>query len=612
MESLGDKINSKKIAKAAGVTIVPGFVGEVKNDEEVLKIAREIGYPVMVKASAGGGGKGMRVAWNDEEAAEGYRLSKQEAKAAFGDDRILIEKFVDSPRHIEFQVLADGQGGAVYLPERECSIQRRNQKVVEEAPSPFLSEAVRRKMGEEAVALAKAVNYKNTGTVEFLIDPQENYYFLEMNTRLQVEHPITEEVTGIDIVEHMIRVAAGQKLSLKQSDVQIKGWAIESRIYAEDPLRNFLPSIGKMTRYATPAIAEDGSSGTVEDISGPQAFRSVEWLRIDSGIEEGSEISMYYDPLISKLVTYAPTRLDAIGYMRHALDTYVIRGLNHNVCFLRDVMDNEKFISGELSTNFIPEEYPNGFHGHVLSSSEHTNLLSTSVALHMLRLSQHQRISGSLASFSPVPWGSFSVRIIADGSGDISATSKAEQFDVVINTEEEGNVHVISHASGKTFNVDLSAWTLDSPVIQAALKDINNQDLAVDAVSQEESLSEFDDFTPLSLQLYAVNPHGYTIQYLGTQYTIEILTPRERELIQHVPKPKKIDLTKSLISPMAGQLISVAVSAGQKVAVGQELAIVEAMKMQNVLRAQRDGVIKSVKASAGSSVALDEILIEFE
>lgn len=629
MESLGDKINSKKIAQAAGVTIVPGFVGEVKNEAEVLKISNEIGYPVMVKASAGGGGKGMRVAWNDEEAAEGYRLSRQEAKSAFGDDRILIERFIDSPRHIEFQVLADGQGSAIYMPERECSIQRRNQKVVEEAPSPFVTEEIRKKMGEEACALAKAVNYKNTGTVEFLIDPQENYYFLEMNTRLQVEHPITEEVTGVDIVEHMIRIAAGQKLSLKQSDVAVKGWAIESRIYAEDPLRNFLPSIGKLTRYSTPAITEDGSSGTVEEISGPQSFRAVEWLRIDSGIEEGSDISMYYDPLISKLVTYAPTRLEAIGYMRHALDTYVIRGLNHNVCFLRDVMDNAKFISGDLSTKFIPEEYPDGFHGHVLSASEQQELLSTSIAIHLTRITQQQqRVSGALASYAPIPWGSFSARIIADGSGDISATSKPETFDAVLNSAtEEGNqnkdstIHVISHSAGKSFEIDLSAWTLDTPVIQASLKDSQaNADIDASHATEEgedaigfEGSSFFDDnFTPLSLQLVSVNSHGYTLQFLGTQYTIEILTPRERELIQHVPKPKKIDHSKSLISPMAGQLISVAVSAGQKVAVGQELAIVEAMKMQNVLRAQRDGVIKSVKASSGSSVALDEILIEFE
>jgi propionyl-CoA carboxylase alpha chain len=592
MEALGDKINSKKIAKEAGVTIVPGFVGEVKDEKEVLKIANQIGYPVMVKASAGGGGKGMRVAWNDQEAAEGYRLSKQEAKAAFGDDRILIEKFIDSPRHIEFQVLADGQGGAVYLPERECSIQRRNQKVVEEAPSPFLSAEVRHAMGSEACALARAVNYKNTGTVEFLIDPQEKYYFLEMNTRLQVEHPITEEITGIDIVEHMIRIAAGQKLALKQSDVKINGWALESRLYAEDPLRSFLPSIGKLTRYKTPEVPE-----------------GTEWLRIDSGIEEGSEISIYYDPLISKLVTYAPTRLEAIGYMRHALDSYIIRGLNHNMCFLRDVMDNPRFIEGDLSTKFIPNEYPDGFHGHVLTPTEKANLLATAAAIHFTRLTHQSKVSGALASFESTPWATYSIRIIGGGAASGPSNKDVEEqvpetFDVFWTDD---GIHTTSRNTGIASEIDLSNWLIDSPLIQGALR--NSETMMDDA---KEELSDEDLFLPLSLQLISINPHGYTLQFVGTQYNVEILTPRERELVGIVPKPKKLDHTKNLVSPMAGQLISVAVQPGQKVAIGQELAIVEAMKMQNVLRAQRDGVIKSVKANAGSSVSLDEVLIEFE
>jgi propionyl-CoA carboxylase alpha chain len=589
MDALGDKIHSKKVAKNAGVTIVPGFIGEVKDEADVLRIANEIGYPVMVKASAGGGGKGMRIAWNDTEAAEGYRLSRQEAKAAFGDDRILIEKFIDSPRHIEFQVLADGQGNAVYLPERECSIQRRNQKVVEEAPSPFLTPEVRHAMGSEACALALAVNYKNTGTVEFLIDPQENYYFLEMNTRLQVEHPITEEVTGIDIVEHMIRIAAGQKLKLKQSDVQIKGWAIESRLYAEDPLRNFLPSIGKLTTYQTPSAPEGAN-----------------WLRIDSGIEEGSEISIYYDPLISKLVTYAPTRQEAIGYMRYALDNYIIRGFNHNMCFLRDVMDNKTFISGDLSTKFIPTEYPDGFHGHVLTESERANLLATAAAIHFLRTRSQAQISGRLESFSTKPWATYSIKVGEDVEGNV-----AETFDVVESEDgQAGLFTVISHQSGKAHSIDLSEWALDSTLIPVAVRDESG--LISDELTQTQELSEEELFEPLTLQLQSVNPHGYTLQYIGTNYNVEIMTPRERELKQYVPKPKKLDLAKFLVSPMAGQLISVAVTAGQKVAIGQELCIVEAMKMQNVLRAQRDGTIKSVKASAGKSIGLDEIIIEFE
>jgi propionyl-CoA carboxylase alpha chain len=583
MEALGDKINSKKIAKKAGVTIVPGFVGEVHDDKEVLKIANEIGYPVMVKASAGGGGKGMRVAWNDQEALEGYRLSRQEAKSAFGDDRILIEKFIDNPRHIEFQILADGQGGAVYLPERECSIQRRNQKVVEEAPSPFLTPEVRHAMGSEAVALALAVNYKNTGTVEFLIDPQSNYYFLEMNTRLQVEHPITEEITGIDIVEHMIKIAAGQKLSLKQADVGIHGWAMESRLYAEDPLRNFLPSIGKLTRYVT-----------------PEAPEGANWLRIDSGIREGSEISIYYDPLISKLVTYAPTRQEAIGYMRHALDSYVIRGLNHNMCFLRDVMDNQVFIDGHISTSFIPQQYPKGFHGHLLTPTERAQLLSTAAAIHFTRLTHQSRISGRLESFEPAPWTTYSISIIDDIS---PSPHDPELFDLLWT---EDGLHVVSRSSGDANDIDLSNWPIDSTLVQAALRNSSS------VLGESSEMTDDDLFTPLTMQLISINPHGYTLQFVGTQYNVEIMTPRERELSHIVPKPKKLDLTKNLVSPMAGQLISVAVEPGQKVAIGQELAIVEAMKMQNVLRAQRDGVVKAVKSTAGSSIALDQIIIEFE
>lgn len=600
MDALGDKIHSKKVAKNAGVTIVPGFIGEVKDEADVLRIANEIGYPVMVKASAGGGGKGMRIAWNDKEAAEGYRLSKQEAKSAFGDDRILIEKYIDSPRHIEFQILADGQGNAVYLPERECSIQRRNQKVIEEAPSPFITPEVRKKMGEEACSLALAVNYKNTGTVEFLIDPQENYYFLEMNTRLQVEHPITEEITGVDIVEHMIRIAAGQKLALKQNDVKINGWAMESRLYAEDPLRGFLPSIGKLTRYQAPE-APQGST----------------WLRIDSGIEEGSEISIYYDPLISKLSTWGHTRQEAIGYMRHALDQYIIRGFNHNLCFVRDVMDNERFIEGHISTKFIPSEYPNGFHGHVLTPLERTNLLATTVALHFTRMTHQARVSGHLPSYEPAPYASFSVRLNG-AQHEEDPANLPQLFDVVFS--EEG-LHVFSRATGEETQVDLSAWPVDSPVIQAALRTEHIPDSKIEyevshhrlsAEDEAAELPEDESFEPLTLQLTAVNPHGYTIQYIGTNYEIEVLTPRERELKQYMPKIKKLDLSKSVVSPMAGQLISVAVKAGQKVALGQELVIVEAMKMQNVLRSQRDGVIKSIKVEAGKSVGLDEVLIEFE
>ena len=591
MDALGDKIHSKRVAKKAGVTIVPGFVGEVSNVEEVLKIANEIGYPVMVKASAGGGGKGMRVAWNDAEAADGFRISRMEAKSSFGDDRILIEKFIDNPRHIEFQILSDGQGGAIYLPERECSIQRRNQKVVEEAPSPFITPEVRHAMGSEAVALTKAVNYKNTGTVEFLIDPQSNYYFLEMNTRLQVEHPVTEAITGIDIVEHMIRIAAGQKLSLKQSDVKINGWAVESRIYAEDPLRHFLPSIGKLTRYQTPQF-------------GPE---SAAWMRIDSGIHEGSEISIYYDPLIAKLVTHGSTRAEAIAYMKHALDAYIIRGLTHNLCFLRDVMDNPRWNEGALSTKFIPTEYPKGFNGHVLKPAERANLLATAAAIHFTRTAQQAGISGRLQSYEHSPWATYSIRIAEE--------EEPVTFDVMWT---EDGAHVVNRATAEATDVDLSQWPIDSLLIEVALR--NHSTIATEASQTEHTnassshheLTEDDLFTPLTLQLFNITPTGYTFQYIGTLYHVEILTPIERSYYKYLPTPKKLDHLKSLLSPMAGQLIAVSVTVGQKIALGQELAIVEAMKMQNVLRSQVDGIVKSIELQPGNSVGLDQVILQFE
>lgn len=344
MHAMGDKIESKKIAKKANVNVIPGFLGEVDDIDHVIKIAKEIGYPVMVKASAGGGGKGMRICWNDEDVSVNFRLSKQEARSSFGDDRMLIEKYIDSGRHIEIQVLADGKGTSLYFPERECSIQRRNQKVIEEAPSPFLDEATRRAMGEQAISLVNAVGYRSAGTVEFLVDKDKNFYFLEMNTRLQVEHPITEYITGVDLVEGMIRVAAGAPLNLKQDDIKIRGWAMESRVYAEDPYRNFLPSIGKLVTYKPP---------------------SGEGVRVDEGVYEGGEISIYYDPLICKLVTHGSTRDESIVRMKDALDSYVIRGVNHNIPFLRAVMENQRFLSGNINTKFIPEEFPKGFSGNL-------------------------------------------------------------------------------------------------------------------------------------------------------------------------------------------------------------------------------------------------------
>ena len=360
IQAMGDKISSKKIAKEANVSIIPGYLGAINGDDELLRIANEIGYPVMIKASAGGGGKGMRIAYDDAEAVDGYRLSKAEAMSSFGDDTMFVEKYIEEPRHIEIQLLADAHGNAVYLNERECSVQRRNQKVIEEAPSTFLTPDTRRAMGEQAVALAKAVGYESAGTCEFLVDKHRNFYFLEMNTRLQVEHPVTEAITGLDLVEHMIRVAAGQPLSFAQKDVRLEGWALESRVYAEDPLRGFLPSIGKLVRYVEPR---------------------GEGVRVDSGVREGSDISVYYDPMISKLITYAPTRNEALARMRAALDQYVIRGVTHNINFLRSLCDHPRFIRGDLSTAFIPEEYPDGYKGAEMSDEDVVVLLGTAVAV---------------------------------------------------------------------------------------------------------------------------------------------------------------------------------------------------------------------------------------
>lgn len=563
MRSLGEKINSKQIAKQAGVSIVPGWVGPIENNEHLLKLANEIGYPVMIKASSGGGGKGQRIAWNDKEAVEGFRFARSEAQAAFASDAILVEKYIQAPRHIEFQVLADNHGSVIYLPERECSIQRRNQKVIEEAPSPFITPEVRKKMGEQAASLARAVGYRNTGTVEFLIEPDQSFYFLEMNTRLQVEHPITEAVTGIDIVEQMIRVAAGQPLSYKQADVKINGWAMESRVYAEDPLRNFLPSIGRLTRYKEPRAYDGGN-----------------WIRIDSGIVEGSEISIYYDPLISKLITTGEDRKQSIDRMAYALDSYVVRGLNHNVNFLRDVMENAKFRSGNLSTAFIPEEYPEGFKGHVLKAAERTQLITITAAIHHLLETRNRSVTGKLASFDATPeHGEYILKI---GKAEDAYTEA-----VSVTALPDRRVRV----NGVT--VDLSAWQLDGPVILAQLEDGKG--------AAEE----------VTMQLFEKLDLGYKVQLTGTLYDMQVLSKKEVELVKHMPTSAGVDTSRLITSPMAGQLISVAVEVGQTVSMGQEICVVEAMKMQNVLRAQRDGTVKAIKAEPGKPVQLDQVIVEF-
>eukprot|EP00742_Colponemidia_sp_Colp-10_P002013 GILJ01002150.1.p1 GENE.GILJ01002150.1~~GILJ01002150.1.p1 ORF type:complete len:709 (-),score=129.47 GILJ01002150.1:82-1896(-) len=538
IEAMGDKIESKKLAKAAGVNTVPGYLGEVHDDAEVLKIAREIGYPVMIKASAGGGGKGMRIAWNDDEAKLGFRLSRDEAKASFGDDRIFIEKFIEEPRHIEFQILGDLHGNVVYLPERDCSIQRRNQKVIEEAPSTSLDEKTRRAMGEQAVALAKAVDYHTTGTVEFLVDKKKGFYFLEMNTRLQVEHPITEMITGLDLVEQMIRVAAGHKLQFRQEDIKIDGWAMETRVYAEDPLRGFLPSIGFLTSYQEPPMKEG--------------------LRIDTGVSDGTEISMYYDPMICKLITHGKTRKEAIAMMTSALDNYVIRGVGHNAAFCRAVYTNPTFVEGRLSTKFIPEQFPQGFKGVQLTDDKKKLLAAIVGACHIQQTMFVTRTSSCV--------------IRLDGSA----------------------YTVDMHNDGVT--VDGQNYALDQA------EDVSQHFVFAGTVNGQE----------VAVQQLKKNALGYDVQFEGAQLTVECLTQQQADLIKYMPAKQTINVAKVLQSPMPGAVVSVAVKAGDEVVIGQELAVVEAMKMQNVLRASANGKVKKVTVKPGSTVAVDEILVEFE
>ncbi|MET1025988.1 MAG: biotin/lipoyl-containing protein, partial [Dongiaceae bacterium] len=551
IHAMGDKIESKKLAMEAGVTTVPGYLGVIGDAEEAVKIAREIGYPVMIKASAGGGGKGMRIAHNDQEAREGFRAATSEAKSSFADDRVFVEKFIQDPRHIEIQILADGHGNCLYLGERECSIQRRHQKVIEEAPSPFLDERTRAAMGEQAVALAKAVQYKSAGTVEFIVDGKRNFYFLEMNTRLQVEHPVTEMVTGLDLVEQMIRVAAGERLPLRQSDVKLRGWAIEARVYAEDPLRSFLPSTGRLVRYREPSI-------------GPV-------VRVDSGVYEGAEISMFYDPMIAKLITYGEDRGTAIAAMREALDSFYIRGLGHNIGFLSALMAHPRFEAGRLTTGFIAEEFPDGFHGVQLNDAERADLIAVAAIV-------HQNFARRAAGGKP----HFRTRASA-GNGHWVVKIGKEKHQVSIVETASGHAVIDGRKSCEV----ISAWRLDENLFQGR---IDGRSVTVQV--------ERDGI-------------GYRMTYAGAQLLVLVLLPRAAELAEHMLEKTPPDMSKYLLSPMPGLLVSLAVQAGQDVKAGQELAVVEAMKMENLLRAERDGKVANLHAKAGDSLAVDQIIMEF-
>ncbi|OSQ51988.1 acetyl-CoA carboxylase biotin carboxylase subunit [Marivita geojedonensis] len=557
IEAMGDKITSKKIAQEAKVSTVPGYMGLIEDAEEAVKISNEIGYPVMIKASAGGGGKGMRIAWNDTEAREGFQSSKNEAANSFGDDRIFIEKFVTQPRHIEIQVLCDAHGNGIYLNERECSIQRRNQKVVEEAPSPFLDEATRKAMGEQSVALAKAVGYASAGTVEFIVDGEKNFYFLEMNTRLQVEHPVTELITGVDLVEQMIRVANGEPLTITQDDVKINGWAIENRLYAEDPYRGFLPSIGRLTRYRPPAEGELGAG----------------LVRNDTGVYEGGEISMYYDPMIAKLCTWAPSRGEAIEVMRTALDSFEVEGIGHNLPFLSAVMDHPKFISGDMTTAFIAEEYPDGFEGVTLDDDALRGIAAACAAMNRVAEIRRTRITGTLDNHE---------RHVGE---DWNVALQGQDFDVTIAADHGGST--VTFTDGSEIRVS-GDWT---PGDQLARMTVNG--------------------APLVMKVGKI-PGGFRIRSRGAELKVHVRTPRQAELARKMPEKVPPDTSKMLLCPMPGLIVKVDVEEGQEVQEGQALCTVEAMKMENILRAERKGVVSKINAAAGDSLAVDDVIMEFE
>ncbi|MEO5867188.1 MAG: acetyl/propionyl/methylcrotonyl-CoA carboxylase subunit alpha [Sphingomonas sp.] len=556
--AMGDKIESKKLAKAAGVNVVPGFLGEIADTDEAVKIAGDIGYPVMMKASAGGGGKGMRLAYGEQDVREGFEATKREGLASFGDDRVFIEKFIESPRHIEIQVLGDQHGNIVYLNERECSIQRRHQKVVEEAPSPFVTPAMRKAMGEQAVALARAVGYYSAGTVELIVSGADTtgqgFYFLEMNTRLQVEHPVTEEITGLDLVEQMIRVAAGEKLAFGQSDIGINGWSVENRVYAEDSYRGFLPSIGRLVRYAPPP----SSKGKITDSDQPI-------VRVDDGVREGGEVSMFYDPMIAKLITWAPTREAAIDAQIAALDAFEIEGPGNNIDFLSALMQHPRFRSGEITTGFIAEEYPDGFHGAPASPGLIRALAAVAAFAATAEADRARRTDGQLGKRLRPPAG-WSVKL-----GD-----------------------VVHHVSVSTDGIMVDGEDLP---------------IALEYTPGDRIVAVEHDDGDLAVRI-ARTRTGFRLTTRGASHVARVLpahvAPYARHLIEKVPP----DLSKFLICPMPGLLVRLDVSEGDKVEAGQPLAVVEAMKMENILRAEKAGTVKTVNAKAGESLAVDEIILE--
>src|SRR6476646_2766083 len=548
IEAMGYKIESKKLAAKAKVSTVPGHLGVIKDAKEAAKIADEIGYPVMIKASAGGGGKGMRIAYSHKEVEEGFNSSKSEAKSSFGDDRVFVEKYIEEPRHIEIQVLGDKHGNVIHLGERECSIQRRNQKVVEEAPSPFIDDKTRAAMGAESVSLAKAVGYDTAGTVEFIVDKNRNFYFLEMNTRLQVEHPVTELVTGLDLVEAMLRIAAGEKLKLKQKDVKLEGSAVEVRIYAEDPVRNFLPSTGRLVRYRPPRVGP-----TVDGLT----------TRLDSGVGEGGEIPVYYDPMIAKLITHAPTRAQAIEHMGEALDAFAIDGFRHNIPFLAVLMRNKRWRDGRLSTKFIVEEFPGGFKPPLPTGEERDAIVAIAATIDHMSNRRRRAITLQMHG-EPVKFAEVRIVEIAGASERVTLEGDVEKK--------------ISLAS---------SWWFGEPVWKGTI-----------------------DGKPVFVQVRPIL-NGHALVYEGVEVSARVLTEREAELAALMPVKEKADTSKFLLCPMPGMVVSLAVSEGQEVSAGDALCVVEAMKMENVLKAERDGKVSKVFAKAGDSLNVDAVILEF-
>jgi len=571
--AMGDKIESKKLAGAAGVNCIPGVNDALETPEKAVEIAQSIGYPVMIKASAGGGGKGLRVAFNDKEAFEGFTSCRNEARNSFGDDRVFIEKFVEEPRHIEIQVLGDSHGNVIYLNERECSIQRRHQKVIEEAPSPFISEATRKAMGEQAVQLAKAVKYQSAGTVEFVVGKDQSFYFLEMNTRLQVEHPVTEAITGLDLVEMMIRVAAGEKLPIAQKDVQRNGWAIECRINAEDPFRNFLPSTGRLVRFQTPI--QTMFQGNTADLFG---------VRVDTGVQDGGEIPMFYDSMIAKLIVHGKDRNEAIAKMREALNGFVIRGISSNIPFQAALLAHPRFVSGDFNTGFIAEQYSQGFRAEDVPHDDHDFLAALAAFVRRKSRQRAANLSGQLPGYDVKVGQDYTVVELGQSGNNRYVPVHVDEF-----VGKPGVAQIT--IAGKTFAIESNS----------RLNDIRIEG-TVNGKAFTAQIERGTTKNPLALQ----------VQHNGTRIEALVMSPRMAQLHQLMPYKAPPDLSRFVLSPMPGLLVEVAVTVGQKVQAGERVAVIEAMKMENVLFAAQDGVVKKVVAAKGESLTVDQMIVEFE